>query len=185
MKKLLCLSAVALGFAVIASASPAPTAYSVLQKALVLSKREHKPILLDFGASWCPWCMQYEKLWDQPKWKTLFAKNYIMVSITVTEVPAYKDRENKGWEKLMAKYRPTKAQDIPYLVFLDPKGKKLADSYEPYSGAIPGNAGFPQTPDEIEKTIELFAKTGSYWTKSELDDLKAQFVKVREQHSQK
>jgi hypothetical protein len=67
-----------------------------------------------------------------------------------------KDLENAGADKLMANWGGAKS-GMPFMVFLDPKGKKLADSN--VIGPKKTNIGYPASPEEIVAFVELLKKT--------------------------
>jgi len=143
------------------------------------AKAEHKNVLLDFRASWCPWCTRLDALYEDPKFADKYRRSYVIVPITVVEREELKSKTNAGWDALMLKYRKHKDQDIPYVVILSPEGKPLADSWERYGGSLPSNAGFPQTPEEIDAYIKQIAATGSAFSAGDRDRLKAYFEAVR------
>jgi thioredoxin-related protein len=155
-----------------------PSAKEVVAHALTIARRDHKNVLLDFRASWCPWCVRFEKLLDDQKFASKFKDSFVIASITVREVAAHREEENLGWEAVMQGYRPTKDQDIPYIVILDGQGKKLGDSYEPAGKRIPNNAGFPQTSDEIDAYLNLLRRTAKAFTEADLADLRHYFESI-------
>jgi len=166
-----------------ALAADAPTAQAVLSAAQAKAKAEHKNVLIDFHASWCPWCVRLDHLYEDPKFGPKFSASYVIASITVVETPAHKAEVNPGWEKLMLGYRKAPEQDIPYVVIVTPSGKVLADSYEKKGERIPNNAGFPQTDDEISAYLAQLHKTAKGFSEADLDDLKAYFLDVRAKHT--
>lgn len=61
----------------------------------------------------------------------------------------------------MRKWRRSEAQDVPYLVWLDRTGKKVADSYRA-GGEIPSNAGYPRREPEIRAFVATLRTTGKF-----------------------
>ena len=162
-----------------ASIAETPTADAVLRAALLQAKQVHKNVLVDFRASWCPWCVRLEHLYQDPKFGPKFRESYVFATITVREKADRKWEENNGWESIMLGYRKDPARDIPYVVILDPQGKAVADSYEKKGERIPGNAGFPQTDEEITAYLDTLRKTAPAFTEADLLDLKAYFAQIR------
>ncbi|MCB9858021.1 MAG: thioredoxin family protein [Phycisphaerales bacterium] len=89
--------------------------------ALVEAKRDHKRVLLQFGANWCGWCHKLHNLCKADKdiaHELLY--EYIVVAIDVDKV----DGEPHN-AKVVRKYdNPTK-HGLPVLVILDEDGKHL------------------------------------------------------------
>ncbi|MDR3692072.1 MAG: thioredoxin family protein [Fimbriimonas sp.] len=165
--------------AAISLGGQAPTADELVKSGLAKARAEHKNVLIDFHASWCPWCKQLDALYEDPQFAEKFRKSYVIVPITVIERPSLKAKTNDGWDALMFKYRKHKDQDIPYVVILGPTGKPLADSFERYGSALPNNAGFPQTPEEIDAYIKQISETGKGFQFADLAKLRTFFVNVR------
>ena len=105
-----------------------------------------------------------------------FADSYEIVPITVRERGELKKNENPGWERVMLRLRGAKEQDVPYLAILSPKGEKLGDSYRVAERKIPGNAGYPQTPEEIEGFLSLIRSTGKAFGAEDRVALRAYFA---------
>ena len=164
-------------------AQQAPTAEMLLSQGMAKAKAEHKNVLLDFKASWCPWCVRLDALYEDPKFADKFKKAFVIVPIVIVEREELKSKTNEGWEALMLRYRKHKDQDIPYEVILNPRGKQLADSYEKYGGNLPNNAGFPQTSDEIEAYLNQLKATAPSFTAADRDALRAYFTAIREKSS--
>jgi thiol-disulfide isomerase/thioredoxin len=162
-----------------AFASETPKADAVLQKALAQAKQEHKNVLVDFRASWCPWCVRLEHLYEDPKFGPKFKESFVFAPITVRERAARRVEENAGWESIMLGFRKDPAQDIPYVVILNPQGKAVADSFERKGERIPGNAGFPQSDEEIAAYLDTLHKTAPAFSEADLAELKAYFLNVR------
>ena len=83
----------------------------------------------------------------------------------------------------MLKFRKHKDQDIPYEVILCSNGKQLADSFEKYGSNLPNNAGFPQTPDEIDAYLSQIKATAPSFSAADRESLRAYFVAIREKSS--
>ena len=155
--------------------APAPSAERAILDAQARAERSGKNVLVRFTASWCPWCRRFEKLLDDPVLGPKFASSYEIVPITVRERGDLKKNENPGWEGVMRRLRGTDEPDVPYLAILSPKGAKIADSYRVPEGKIPGNAGYPRTPEEIDAFLGLIRTTGKTFTEADRNALRAYF----------
>lgn len=88
-----------------------------IASALTVAKQDHKRVLLQFGANWCPWCHKLHRLFDSdPAIKAELAANFVVVMVDV----------NKGHNnEVDVRYgQPTK-QGLPVLVVLDADGTQL------------------------------------------------------------
>jgi thiol:disulfide interchange protein len=86
--------------------------------ALAAAGREHREVLLDFGADWCPNCMAIDKIFHSPTVEPLLVNDYVAVAVDVGE-----------WNlnvKLTARYINLDTSGIPALVVLAPSGKIIA-----------------------------------------------------------
>jgi thiol-disulfide isomerase/thioredoxin len=86
-------------------------------EALMVAKREHKRVLLQFGANWCSWCHRLHKLFETDKGIAQELKSdYVVVMIDV----------NQGHNKEVdAKYGHPTRYGLPVIVILDTDGKQL------------------------------------------------------------
>lgn len=128
----------------------------VLNEASATAKKTKRTILVHFSASWCGWCKRFEAAIHSPDIASLIEKNYVLVKLIVLESPDHKKEENPGSDRFLAEMGGEKS-GIPFMVFLDPNGKKLADSN--VVGPKKDNIGCPATPEEIVAFGELLKKT--------------------------
>ena len=161
---------------ILAALLAAPPADRAIADAEARAARSGKNVLVRFTASWCPWCRRFEKLLADPVLGPKFAASYEIVPITVRERGELKKDENPGWENVMLRLRGAKEQDVPYLAILSAKGEKLADSYRGPEAKIPGNAGYPQTPEETAAFLDLIRRTGKAFAPEDVVALRAYFA---------
>ena len=83
-----------------------------------LAGAEHKNILLDFGANWCPACKELNQLMsDNPEISTLLQKRFIVVHANVGGL----FRSNKSTSVIRSLYPAFRY--IPDIMILTPDGK--------------------------------------------------------------
>jgi len=84
--------------------------------ATVIAKREHKHILLQFGANWCGWCLKLHKLFESDKAvHDELGTNYVLLLIDV----------NQDHNRDFAVKHSADNHGLPFLVVLDSEGKVL------------------------------------------------------------
>jgi thioredoxin 1 len=86
-----------------------------VKHALAAAAKDGKPVLVDFGADWCPDCVVLGNLAAKPQAAALLAKFHV-VSVDVGQF----DRNVDVAERLTV---DLKSSGIPALVVLDPTGK--------------------------------------------------------------
>jgi thiol:disulfide interchange protein len=85
-----------------------------LKAALALATSDHKEVLIDFGADWCPDCQVLDKLFQSQGTRSLLQTDYHVVAVDVGQFNL-----NLGFA---AKYVNLQASGIPALVVLAPDG---------------------------------------------------------------
>ena len=89
--------------------------------ALTAAKREHKNVLLQFGANWCGWCHKLHALFQSDKEIAAFLKaHYVVVLIDVDKVDG--QPHNAG---INERYGNPCRFGLPALVVLDADGTQL------------------------------------------------------------
>lgn len=152
----------ALFFAVllVSAAFATEPAASVMAKAQATAKQTHRNVLVVFHASWCGWCKKFDEFLADKAMGKLMNDNFVIVHLDVLEQPEKQSLENEGAEKLLADWGGAQG-GIPFMVVVDPSGKKLIDSNrtkEPNS-----NIGYPARPEEIAHFMKI-VETGSRMT---------------------
>lgn len=152
--------------------TPKPTK-AMMDAAMKAAHKEKKAIFLHFGASWCGWCHLLEKVVALPEVKSLMEANYVMVTLDTMENGPKKELENAGSLDYMKALGGEKS-GLPFIVFLDKNGKKLADS-----NVMPGNQniGCPSAPEEVVAFGELLKKTAPRLTDSQRQTILDAFTK--------
>lgn len=87
-----------------------------IDEAVALAQKEHKRVLLQFGANWCVWCHRLHNLCESDKniAETLKA-NYVVALVDV----------NNGHNGELIKKYDAERDGLPFIVILDGDGKHL------------------------------------------------------------
>ena len=87
-----------------------------ISDALVIATKEHKRVLLQFGANWCIWCHRLHTLFETDQSiAEILKSDYVVVMIDV----------NKGHNGDLVKKYDTANYGLPFLVVLDANGEYL------------------------------------------------------------
>lgn len=87
-----------------------------IRAALARAARDHREVLLDFGANWCPDCRSLDVLFRSARVEPVLTENYVVVSVDVGEFD-----HNIG---LADQYVSLQTSGIPALAVLNPDGTK-------------------------------------------------------------
>jgi len=89
--------------------------------ALAVAKREHKHVLLQFGANWCGWCHKlHDLLQSNKEIAALLKTSYVVVLIDVEKVDGKPHNAD-----INARYGNPGRFGLPAIVVLDAGGKQL------------------------------------------------------------
>ena len=91
--------------------SPGSDAHAAIKKALAAASKEHKRVVIVFGANWCYDCHVLDTAFHRPDLAALLARNYEVVHVDV-------GRGDKN-QDLMDQYQVPMKKGIPGLAILD------------------------------------------------------------------
>jgi thioredoxin 1 len=97
--------------------APGLDAHAEIKQALALASKEHKRVLVVFGANWCYDCHVLYLAFHRPDVETVLQKSYEVVHVDVGE-------GNKN-QDLMEQYQVPMKKGIPAIAVLDSDGKLL------------------------------------------------------------
>jgi thioredoxin 1 len=97
--------------------APGLDAHTEIKQALALASKEHKHVLVVFGANWCYDCHVLDLAFHRPDVATVLQKSYEVVHVDVGE-------GNKN-QDLMEQYQVPMKKGIPAIAVLDSDGKLL------------------------------------------------------------
>lgn len=140
-----------------------PAADVVVAEAVARARATGKTVLIEFGASWCIWCRSFEAFVHAPDSGPIVAAHYVATNLVVRERDEKQALEHAGGDRLMRQWGGEQA-GLPFYVFLDRDGRKVADSNAMADGS---NIGFPATPVEIAAFMGLIDKTARGLSKSD------------------
>ncbi len=93
---------------------------AAINQALTAAKADHKRVLLDFGADWCPDCQALAQLFDDPHVKPFLDAHYHVVRIDVGRWDHNLDVANR--------YGNPIEKGIPAVVILDEKAHTITST---------------------------------------------------------
>lgn len=87
-------------------------------EALAKAKADHKMVLLQFGANWCPWCHKLHALFESdPKIAAKLKESFVVVLVDV-------DKSHNA--EVVKRFENPTRFGLPVIVVLDAEGKLLA-----------------------------------------------------------
>ena len=137
------------------------SAQNILKAAIAEGRSSKKNIFLIFHATWCGWCKRLEAALESPEIKPIIDKNYIIARLDVQERgEKIQTHENPGGKEILANFGGTQS-GLPFIVFLNKRGKMIANS-----NVMPKNQniGYPGSKEEIAAFIKLLKQTALHMT---------------------
>jgi len=132
-----------------------PTARELVKSAQAKAASEDKVVLLNFGASWCPYCQRLDAWLERPEIKRVFIRYFVPVQLSVRETEhkaTSKRPDTRGADSLFDRYGGPAS--IPLLVFLDKQGKVIVNSIR----TDKTNIASPGRPEEASFFVQMLKK---------------------------
>jgi len=149
------------GDASVKSDTPA-SADVLVSSAQEQARQSEKNVIVVFRASWCRYCRRLEAMLSDPEVRAVLDARFQIVWLQVLEPPARKAEETPGAVKLMQSWGGTGG--LPFYAILSPERKQpLVTS---------GSLGFPMSPEENDRFIELLQSTTPSMSDAELATLR-------------
>jgi hypothetical protein len=104
----------------------------------------------------------------------MFNDSFVLLKLITQESKGKEALENPGAAQLMAGWGGAKA-GLPFLVFLNDKGEKIADSNRASGGK---NIGCPATQEEVDAFSQILKETAPRITEEQRNKLSAYFLEL-------
>jgi hypothetical protein len=104
----------------------------------------------------------------------LFNDSFVLLKLITQERDDKKALENPGADKLMADWGGAKS-GLPFLVFLNDRGEKVANSNRMPEGK---NIGCPATEAEVDAFSQILKETAPRITEEQRNKLSAYFLEL-------
>lgn len=142
-----------------AGADTPPSAQDTMARVEATAQAEHKKILLSFGASWCGNCHLFNHFVRDPAIAPILDKAFVITEVITGERPNDTQHANSPGGQALESSLGGADAGWPYVVMLDAKGHRIADSWRPTKGNSRGaNIGYPASPEEIAWFLEMLRK---------------------------
>lgn len=161
-------------FTTISAQQSPENAQTILDNSIKIAAESNKTVFVVFHASWCVWCRRLDKAINSDELKKIFEDHFVVTHLDVLESPDKKETlENPGGEEIMNKFNGKDA-GLPFYVFINSEGRKVADSK-----VMPQNQniGYPGAKEEIEAFVGLLKKSNPAITNEELAQVSDYFTK--------
>ena len=149
--------------------APFPDANAQFAAGLKQAKATGKPLFLWYTAPWCGWCHRLGDWLELPEVAALMAKEFVILKLDF-------DR-GIGAKEIQKRYI-AQEQGLPWFVFLDVNGKPIINS----SDRPEGNAGHPNSPDEVAHFKVMLQKVKKNLTDAEIAKLIEILVAENKKH---
>lgn len=148
----ICAGFLLLFSSITAFAEKLPNSDEVLRQAEARAGEQQKAVLLVFGASWCKYCHLFEKFLASPEIGPILAKHFVISHLGVyEELGKHPELNHPGSGKLVKQFGDADVGGLPFIVFLDAKGRMIVNSNRPSEKKAGGeNIGYPSAPEEID-----------------------------------
>jgi len=164
MRKTILFLSFLVSFSVLGQTGKPDSAQNILKTAVGEAWSSKKNVFLIFHATWCGWCKRLETALENPEIKPILDKNYIIARLDVKERgEKIQTHECPGGNELLTKFGGSKS-GLPFIVFLNKKGKMIANS-----NVMPKNQniGYPGSKEEIAAFMKLLRQTAPRITDKE------------------
>jgi hypothetical protein len=104
----------------------------------------------------------------------MFQDSFVLVKLVIQESEPNKALENPGAAEMIAQWGGANA-GLPFLVFLNARGEKIADSNRTAKGT---NIGCPATPEEVEAFKQILKETAPRITAEQREKVGAHFLEL-------
>jgi thiol-disulfide isomerase/thioredoxin len=123
---------------------------ALFKAALEKARTDNRLLIVDFGATWCPWCRSLQAQWRAPallghnSGSLDFGKTFQVVEIGISTLQAGRQHDvasgHAVLDQVLAATPGTKLKSVPFLAVIDPndRGKTLGRSLDDFELA---NAG--------------------------------------------
>jgi hypothetical protein len=115
----------------------------------------------------------YEALLKDPKTGPIIDQYFVIANLDIGEKPNDKRHaDSPGAAKLESSLGGEKA-GYPFIVFLDPTGKSIVNSFRPVKGSATGdNIGYPALPEEIDWYMTMLQRGAPALSRNEASTIR-------------